>query len=63
MSTNRVDDEDDVNALNELLIRANITSDKGKYEEIMNKVITFVKQLPSLNDAYVGFSCLQTVQK
>ena len=41
MSSYQVDPEDDVKYLNELLIKANITSESGKYEEIMNRVCRF----------------------
>lgn len=40
MTTNRVENEDEVANLGELLRKANITSDDGKYEEILNVVIS-----------------------
>lgn len=44
MSTNRVEDDekDEIIALNELMVRANITSDNRRYEQLMNTVIRHV---------------------
>ena len=38
MSTNRVENASDIAPLNELLLRANITSNDGKYERLINSV-------------------------
>lgn len=44
ISTNRVEDDekDEIIALNELMVRANITSDNRRYEQLMNTVIRHV---------------------
>ena len=56
MTTNRVENEDEVANLGELLRKANITSDDGKYEEILNVVIS-----PSIELKYWKFWVTLTV--